>query len=52
MSRRKSIAIESAAASDQNLMPFIRECVRAYATFGEMCDVLRRVFGTYEEPFR
>ena len=43
-------ALASAAASDQNLMPFILECVRAYATLGEMCDVLRRVFGTYEEP--
>jgi methylmalonyl-CoA mutase, N-terminal domain len=43
-------ALESAAATDQNLMPFILECVRAYATLGEMCDVLRRVFGTYEEP--
>jgi methylmalonyl-CoA mutase N-terminal domain/subunit len=43
-------AFGSAASSDQNLMPFILECVRAYATLGEMCDVLRRVFGTYEEP--
>jgi methylmalonyl-CoA mutase N-terminal domain/subunit len=31
-------------------MPVILESVRAYATVGEMCDVLRRVFGTYEEP--
>jgi methylmalonyl-CoA mutase N-terminal domain/subunit len=43
-------ALGSAAATEQNLMPFILECVRAYATLGEMCDVLRRVFGTYEEP--
>jgi methylmalonyl-CoA mutase N-terminal domain/subunit len=50
---RVSSALESlgtAASSDENLMPFILECVRAYATVGEMCDVLRRVFGTYEEP--
>ena len=40
----------SAARTDQNLMPYILACVRAYATLGEMCDVLRRVFGTYEEP--
>ncbi len=40
----------SAAATDANLMPFILECVRAYATVGEMCEVLRKVFGTYEEP--
>ncbi len=43
-------ALGSAAATDQNLMPYILEAVRAYATVGEMCDVLRRVFGTYEEP--
>jgi methylmalonyl-CoA mutase N-terminal domain/subunit len=43
-------ALGSAAATDANLMPNILECVRSYATLGEMCDVLRRVFGTYEEP--
>jgi methylmalonyl-CoA mutase N-terminal domain/subunit len=43
-------ALTSAADTDKNLMPYILECVRAYATLGEMCDVLRRVFGTYEEP--
>jgi methylmalonyl-CoA mutase N-terminal domain/subunit len=43
-------AFGSAAATDRNLMPYILECVRAYATLGEMCDVLRGVFGTYEEP--
>jgi methylmalonyl-CoA mutase, N-terminal domain len=43
-------ALSSAASTDANLMPYILECVRAYATLGEMCDVLRRVFGTYEEP--
>jgi len=43
-------ALGSAASTDKNLMPYILECVRAYATVGEMCDTLRRVFGTYEEP--
>ncbi|MGD1103121.1 MAG: methylmalonyl-CoA mutase family protein [Terriglobia bacterium] len=43
-------SLGSAAATDANLMPYILECVRAYATVGEMCDVLREVFGTYEEP--
>jgi methylmalonyl-CoA mutase, N-terminal domain len=43
-------ALASAASTDRNLMPYILESVRAYATLGEMCDVLRRVFGTYEEP--
>ena len=43
-------ALGSAAGTAANLMPYILECVRAYTTLGEMCDVLRRVFGTYEEP--
>jgi methylmalonyl-CoA mutase N-terminal domain/subunit len=43
-------ALGSAAGTDKNLMPYILECVRAYSTVGEMCDVLRRIFGTYEEP--
>jgi len=43
-------ALGSAAGTESNLMPYILECVRAYATLGEMCDVLRGVFGTYEEP--
>ncbi|MGH9378983.1 MAG: methylmalonyl-CoA mutase family protein, partial [Terriglobia bacterium] len=43
-------ALASAATTDHNLMPYLLNCVRAYATLGEMCDVLRRVFGTYTEP--
>lgn len=35
--------------SDANTMPYIIECVRAYATVGEICDALRDVYGTYEE---
>jgi methylmalonyl-CoA mutase N-terminal domain/subunit len=37
------------AATDGNLMPPILDAVRAYATVGEMCDVLREVWGEYEE---
>ena len=33
-----------------NMMPSILDCVRAYATLGEICDELRAVYGTYEEP--
>jgi methylmalonyl-CoA mutase N-terminal domain/subunit len=33
-----------------NLMPAIIEAVEAYATIGEMCGVLRGVFGEYREP--
>jgi methylmalonyl-CoA mutase N-terminal domain/subunit len=38
-----------AAASTENLMPPILDAVRAYATVGEMCGVLRQVWGEYEE---
>jgi methylmalonyl-CoA mutase N-terminal domain/subunit len=37
------------AASNRNMMPSILEAVRAYATVGEMCDVLREAWGEYEE---
>ncbi|MGI9146307.1 MAG: acyl-CoA mutase large subunit family protein [Chloroflexota bacterium] len=33
-----------------NLMPYIVEAVRAYATLGEMCNLLRHVYGEYREP--
>jgi len=39
-----------ARAGDVNLMPAIIEAVRAYATLGEMCGVLRGVYGEYREP--
>ena len=31
-------------------MPRIIDCVREYATLGEMCSTLKEVFGTYKEP--
>ncbi len=39
--------LRRAAAGDANLMPFILDAVRAYCTLGEICDVLREVFGEY-----
>jgi methylmalonyl-CoA mutase N-terminal domain/subunit len=35
--------------SDANTMPFIIDCVRAYATVGEICQAPKEVYGTYEE---
>ncbi|HJP87959.1 MAG TPA: methylmalonyl-CoA mutase family protein, partial [Candidatus Limnocylindrales bacterium] len=37
-------------SSDTNLMPHFIRCAAAYATLGEMCGVLRGVFGEYREP--
>ncbi|MEE9201798.1 MAG: methylmalonyl-CoA mutase family protein, partial [Dehalococcoidia bacterium] len=41
--------IESHARSDENLMPTLVEAVEAGATLGEICGVLRQVFGTQKE---
>jgi methylmalonyl-CoA mutase N-terminal domain/subunit len=40
---------EKAKREDENLIPHFVECVKAYATLQEMCDVLRDVFGEYEK---
>jgi methylmalonyl-CoA mutase N-terminal domain/subunit len=46
---RRLNALRTAAKSADNLMPFIFDAVKSYATLGEICDALRDVFGTYEE---
>ena len=40
--------LKKVARGDGNLMIPILEGVRSYCTLGEMCDVLRGVFGEYE----
>lgn len=40
-------AIEKAAKGDENLMPHFLGAVKCYATLGEICDVLRQVFGEF-----
>ncbi len=42
--------LRQSAEGDENTMPHILEAVRAYATLGEVTDVLRQVFGRYQEP--
>ncbi|QJW45297.1 methylmalonyl-CoA mutase family protein [bacterium BFN5] len=45
----KLAALEKACQDDSvNLMPLILDAVKAYATLGEICGVMRRVFGEYE----
>jgi methylmalonyl-CoA mutase, N-terminal domain len=43
-------ALQSAAASQENLMPSLIDAVKAKATLGEICAALKEVFGTYREP--
>jgi methylmalonyl-CoA mutase, N-terminal domain len=42
-------ALRAAARGRDNTMYPLLECVRAYATVGEMCDALREVWGEWEE---
>jgi methylmalonyl-CoA mutase N-terminal domain/subunit len=42
--------LKKAALGTENLLPHILDCVRSYATLGEICDALRSVFGEYQEP--
>ncbi len=41
--------LKEIAQNRDNTMPVFLECVEAYATLGEMCDVLREVFGVQKE---
>lgn len=43
-------AVEAAARGTENMMPHFIHAVNQYATLGEIVDVLKKVFGTYEEP--
>jgi len=46
---RRLAALRKATKSKDNLMPYIFEAVKSYATLGEICDAMRETFGTYEE---
>jgi methylmalonyl-CoA mutase N-terminal domain/subunit len=46
---RRLNALRKAAAGTENLMPYLFEAVKAYATLGEICDTMREPFGVYEE---
>ena len=41
--------LQRAAETDENVMPHLVECARAYASEGEICDALRSVWGVYRE---
>ncbi len=42
--------LRQVARADENLMPITIECVKAYATEGEIVNALKDVFGLYREP--
>jgi methylmalonyl-CoA mutase N-terminal domain/subunit len=47
---RSLLALGHAAETEtENTMPYLLDCVKAYATVGEICAALKKVFGSYEE---
>jgi len=42
--------VRDAAESTENLMLPLVAAVKAHCTVGEICDVMREVFGVWEEP--
>src|SRR5437773_2718252 len=43
-------ALRDACMSSKNLVPYVLDAVRAYATLGEVSDVFREAYGVYREP--
>jgi methylmalonyl-CoA mutase N-terminal domain/subunit len=48
----KLAALKAACSTDENLMPYIVDAVRAYGTLGEICGVMREVFGEYKQSIK
>jgi methylmalonyl-CoA mutase N-terminal domain/subunit len=42
--------LRAASKTDKNLMPYVIEAVKEYATEQEICDVWRDIFGEYRDP--
>jgi len=42
--------LRAMAKTDENLMPYIIDCVRVYATIGEITTVFKEIFGKFKEP--
>jgi methylmalonyl-CoA mutase N-terminal domain/subunit len=43
-------ALREAAADDQNIIPAMLDCARAYCTLYEIRHVLEEIYGSYREP--
>ncbi len=46
---KRLAGLKRAAGESDNLMPYILDAVKAYASVGEICNTLRTVFGEYKE---
>ncbi len=47
--KEKLKALKEACQGDENLMPYVIGAVKVYSTLGEICDIMREVFGEYEQ---
>jgi methylmalonyl-CoA mutase N-terminal domain/subunit len=47
---RRLDVLRKVAESSENIMPYVIDTVRAYATVGEITNVLKEVFGEFKEP--
>jgi methylmalonyl-CoA mutase N-terminal domain/subunit len=50
--KEKLDTLREKAAGTENLMPYLIEAVKVYATVGEIADVFREVFGEFQEPVK
>jgi len=48
--KRSLAELKKAAADDLNLMPYFLDCVKTYASLGEIMDSLKEIYGDYQEP--
>jgi methylmalonyl-CoA mutase, N-terminal domain len=48
--RQRLTTLRAAAATDANLIPYILDCARGYATLYEIRHAMEEVFGAYREP--
>jgi methylmalonyl-CoA mutase N-terminal domain/subunit len=42
--------LEKAARDETNVMPYLLDCCKAYATLGEMTKIFKEVYGEFKEP--
>lgn len=42
-------ALKQACAGEENLMPYLIDAVKTYATLGEICGVMKEIFGEYRQ---
>ncbi len=47
---RTLAALEQATKEGKNVMPYLVECCKAYATVGEMTSIFRNIYGEFDEP--